>query len=722
MDEKSFNILKNEYIFFKNRLEANIKNCQITRNIQPSEDCYLIEESYINQLEESFIDYNSPNTPKNTYKRYSGNFIPLPLREPKIINDFKTAIGYIDNNKKFALISRRIIQLIDTKNKLIENKCVVYYGGNRKLIIEFKDINEKKSLLLVNPLSKNSSNNNIFIIINNQQKLLYLDILSDEEISSIETMSQQNSIIVSYENYVNNNYRPLTFYQNFMNSNSFPISNLKYAISNNFTKINPHNYTNTPISHDSISLYSSNNKLRTTDISAIYANNTFAHAINKTNRVIINFQDQLPFKKELLKIFIYIFFYEKSLSENKYNFFSDKKKYCLINPQWLSNLKKYYNYEKLSNLLNKNSKEFSNVNYKNIDESIDDIIKVYSNKNTLNFNRKQLSEELTDIKNITCFLLKKFGIKFIFEGVIMPVKIMKLMKDWNKKIPIFPKELYFEKNFILYVNNQKIVLGNLNENNLFTPKYVFEYNSSTIVPKEQKIILNSKEIKEYIKLRKCSESNYQLQKLKDEKDEEIGKLLIMKSPTPIINRNAKHCKLRILTETEINSLRANTIDSVIHIKPKYIERKIKQYSDKDKGKDKDRTISEENKKIQININTNIFSKLPKNKMKKVIPTLHSARIFNSKYQNNLINKNRSINPNTFRIRKKGNNDENMKALIKKLMKNNMDLKKKLESKVSEVNKKNEMIQKLKVENEKLTKKGLDNANKDGNEKESSTKK
>jgi hypothetical protein len=330
MEEKSFNALKNEYIFFKNRLDENIRNCQITRNLKPSEDCYLIEESYIKQLEESFIDYNNPNTPKNTYKSYSGTFIPLPVREPKIINDFKTAINYIDNNKKFALISKKIIQMIDTKNKLIENKCVVYFGGNRKLIIEFKDINEKKSLLMVNPLSKHSSNKNIFIILNNQQKILYLDILSDEDYSNIEIMSQQNSYIVSYQNFVTNNYRPLTFYQNFMSSYYFPISNLKYSISNNLSKINPHNNTNTPNNHSHISAYSKRTKSNINDISAIYSSHTHAHIISKKNRVIINFQDQLPFKKDLLKIFINIFFYEKSLSENRENFFSDKKKYCLV--------------------------------------------------------------------------------------------------------------------------------------------------------------------------------------------------------------------------------------------------------------------------------------------------------------------------------------------------------------------------------------------------------
>ena len=695
MKEKSFNTLKNEYIFFKNRLDENIRNCQITRNLQPSEDCYLIEESYIKQLEESFIDFSSPNTPKNHYKRIDSEpMIPLPIREPKIINDFKTAINYIDNNKKFALISKKIIQLIDYKNKLIENKCVVYYGGNRKLIIEFKDSNEKKSFLLINPLRKISFNQNIFIIINNQQKLLYVDILSDEDNSTIESMTEQNSIVVSYENYMSNNYRPLTFYQNFMNSYSFPLSNPNHS-----TRNNPHNLTNTPLNHDSTSLFSKNKKFTTSDISNISSFNTFDKSISHRHKVIINVQDQLPFKKELLNIFINIFYYEKLLSENKESFFSDKRKYCLINPQWLNDLKNYYNYEKLSNLLNKNCKDNPDVNYKNIDGNIDDIIKANLNKNTLNFNRKQLSEELTDIKNITCFLFKKFGIKFIYEGVIVPIKIMKLIKEWNNKIPIFPKELYFKNNFIIYVNNPKIIIGSLNDDNIFTPKYVFEYNSSFAIPKEKKTILNSKTIKEYIKSKKCSLYNFKLQKLKNENDEDIGKLIIMKTQNHKIKKNTKPSKLRILTPSEIKDLRARTIDNPSRTKPKILGCKNK----KDRGK----ISSEENKKIQININTNIFSKKPKKKMIKAPPSFNSARINGTRYQSHLVNKNLSEDQTSLR-RNKGDNEENVKALIERLMKNNMDLQQKLESKVNEMNKKNEMIEKLKDENEKF-KKGISNS-------------
>ena len=701
MKERSFNTLKNEYIFFKNRLDENIRNCQISRKLQPSEDCYLIEESYIKQLEELFIDFSNPNTPKNHYKTIdSESMIPLPLKEPKIINDFKTALNYIDNNKKIALISKKIIQLIDYKNKLIENNCVVYYAGNRKLIIEFKDSNEKKSLLLLNPLKKISFCQNIFIIINNQQKLLYIDILSDEDNSSIETMKEQNSIIVSYENYVNNNYRPITFYQNFINSYSFPMSNYKYGNPNNFTRNNPHKLTNTPVRHDNVSLFSKHKKFSTNDISDISANNTFDKIISHRHKLIINVQDQIPFKKELLNIFINIFYYEKSLSEKKVSFFSDKRKYCLINPQWWNNLKNYYNYEKLYNLLSQDCKDYPDVNYKNLDDNISNIIKGNLNKNTLNFNRKHLSEELTDIKNITCFLLKKFGIKFIFEGVVVPVKIMKLIKEWNRKIPIFPKELYFKNNFIIYVNSLKIIIGNLNDDNIFTPKYIFEYYSLYSVIKERRAILNSKTIKEYIKSKKCSLYNFKIQKLKNEKDEDLGKLLIMKIQNHKIKKTkTKPSKLRILTPSEVKELRARTIDNPTRTKRMFFVNRNR----KDRGK----VVSEENKKIQLNVNTNEFPNYPKKKLTKDNPSFNSARIKGIRFHNGLENKNLSEDQSSLR-RYKGNNDEEVKALIDRLMRNNMDLKQKLENKVDEMNKKNEMIEKLIDENEKF-KKGISNS-------------
>ena len=111
MEMKSFYKIKNEYAFFKNKLESDIKNCQIFKNMIPSEDCYLIEDSYIKELEDYFQDYNLSDVPQNSFKgkNLSNISIPFTLKEPTVINDFKTAFNYIDNNIKFSLINKKFI-------------------------------------------------------------------------------------------------------------------------------------------------------------------------------------------------------------------------------------------------------------------------------------------------------------------------------------------------------------------------------------------------------------------------------------------------------------------------------------------------------------------------------------------------------------------------------------------------------------------------------------
>ena len=53
--------------------------------------------------------------------------------------------------------------------------------------------------------------------------------------------------------------------------------------------------------------------------------------------------------KELLKAFIYIYYYEKSLAE-KNIFLNNKENYYLINPDCLDKFKKLYLYEKIENI------------------------------------------------------------------------------------------------------------------------------------------------------------------------------------------------------------------------------------------------------------------------------------------------------------------------------------------------------------------------------------
>ena len=683
---KSFYKIKNEYAFFKNKLESDIKNCQIFKNMIPSEDCYLIEDSYIKELEDYFQDYNLSDVPQNSFKgkNLSNISIPFTLKEPKVINDFKTAFNYIDNNIKFSLINKKFIKKINFNNILKNSTCVVYYAGNGKLIIEFKDTSEKKSLLIFNPLNKYAIIQNVYIILKNQPQIIYLDILCEDNLNIIN----YNKNVISFKKYKANYLRHISSSHNYIKINNASSENLSSNSYNNFS------HTNNFYSHNNINSFNSiptNHKNNISSISTpdLYKINSIKESSIKKHNISKITNKSLIFNEGLLKIFIYIFYYEKYLSEKKEKSFDEKEKYCLINPKWLTSFKKYYNYDKLYKALKKD-KNNSKINYSNLNKKINIILKEYLKKDILDYNKGQLSQDLTDIKNITCFLYKKYDTKFLYEGVIIPIIIMKLIKNWNKKIPIFIKELLFRNNNIIYINKPKLIIGNLDNINIFIPKFVFDYNLSDKIEIEKKKILDSKSIEEYIKLRKCVVNNYKLQILKNENDEEIGKLIIVSN----MNHKVKLNYLDIIKTSkkqEKGNLRALTSDNIHNIKNKI--------------------DSKHNKKnIQININTNIFSKLPEGELIKTVSDLNSCKIesndivdnYSDRKNKNVPIKNRNKNP-IFKNEKSEyiNNEKKMKLLIEKLTKNNDELQKKLENKLNEIYFKNEEIKKLRNENEEL---------------------
>ena len=182
------------------------------------------------------------------------------------------------------------------------------------------------------------------------------------------------------------------------------------------------------------------------------------------------------------------------MSEKKENAFNNNEEYYLINPKWLINFKEYYNYEKLYNLLSSQNNNNS-INYNNLDDNIDYIINNYNfNKDILNFEKKELSEELIDIINIKCKFIKKYNKAFMVESIIFPSTIMELIINCyklNLKY-IFIKELIFKNNNIIYINSQSviIIIGKLNDYNYFVPKYIFSYNTLNIFKNEINIILS----------------------------------------------------------------------------------------------------------------------------------------------------------------------------------------------------------------------------------------
>ena len=82
IDKKSYISIKKENDNFNNKLSNNIKNKEISLI---NEECYLIEESWSNKLNECFEKHNKlKNEKKNTSKINYINY--LPQNDPEFIN------------------------------------------------------------------------------------------------------------------------------------------------------------------------------------------------------------------------------------------------------------------------------------------------------------------------------------------------------------------------------------------------------------------------------------------------------------------------------------------------------------------------------------------------------------------------------------------------------------------------------------------------------------
>ena len=140
------------------------------------------------------------------------------------------------------------------------------------------------------------------------------------------------------------------------------------------------------------------------------------------NRSMFNFD------REILKALIYIYFYEKIVMEENIFYNSDKDFY-LINPEWIKNFKKFYNYDKLEKKL----KSFSTqCNYHNLDSEIEFIINNLSKENI--FKNAEFFRGLKEINCIMTNLIKMNNITFTSHGIIIPAKIMNIIKNLNKDI------------------------------------------------------------------------------------------------------------------------------------------------------------------------------------------------------------------------------------------------------------------------------------------------
>ena len=437
MDKVNFNVIKKTYDDFRNSLIININNKDKNLFTQNSEDCYLIEESWNDELLKSL--YNSKD---------SSDYITLP-KNFTFINNFNEIIAHLKDGKKLNLINKKFIDLLcQNENNLKNIPIIKYYGGNNKIIIEYKDKKNDNAILIIDPLNQNPIINNIFIIsIKNKDKLLlFKDLFSEENNSNITSNPKYKKIIISLNN--------------------------------------------------------------TEDI----------------------------FKKDIIKILINIFYFQKYLKDEKEKSFNENNNYYLINIDWFNKFLEYYDYQvfikSMSNFAIQNPK----INYIKLDKNISKCVENLSKK-SLNFKK----EKIEDISDITKIFEKKKKINdnFSFNNCyIMPYNIILLINKCilqYKILSSYIKKIYIKKKDIYFIDFNSIIIGNLHEE-LIIPKYILSYLSKEILNSEKEVF-SSNEIEDYIISRNCviNKNDYKEQNL-------INNNKIIGQFIPLMNSNLVKCK------------------------------------------------------------------------------------------------------------------------------------------------------------------------------------
>ena len=488
-------------------------------------------------------------------------------------------------------------------------------------------------------------------------------------------------------------------------------------------------------------------KILSLNISSEYKqmeNNNYIIPFDKfiNNYNLSSFKEQNSKQKDILTIFISIFFYEKFLSENSINIFNNNNNnnnnnnlYCLINPEWWNMFKEYNNYQQLCKVFEKMTINFEYINWDNYFNHINSFGNHFLKNYNFNFKTIEFESNLNNINKFNPIIKTINNIKYFSDNMIVPFSICEMINnlifnngDLSNKIV---KILIKDKNLFVTFNHN-IEIGIINEELLFIPKYIFNFNSTERRKAECQII-TSYSIKEYINYRKCDNNNeMNLQPLINQYLETIGYLLILQTQKTLkknkstkyfekkeinkqslkdraktLEKTGKSKKHKILLKTQIgkNNNKNNLIiinnnnknnfnkkmfdeNSLSYLSNKLnnSDNKINNYelnTASEKRQDDSETIKENIfKNIQLYTNNNINNSSEKNEEN-----------VNDSYENE---NNEQINNNFNNIDLKifNNNKEkeinNYKKQIDELIRENMELKQKnseFEKEISELNKK-----------------------------------
>ena len=359
-----------------------------------------------------------------------------------------------------------------------------------------------------------------------------------------------------------------------------------------------------------------------------------------------NIQDKS--KNDILKVLIYIYYYEKNILNVKKGInFNDKEKFYLIKSKWIKELKNYYEYQKISKSLDKIRLKTENksnflINLDNLSKNnLLEKIKLYINKNNANLLSKQPNENLKS-NNINALPTLGHN-KFIYytTGYIINSTILDIFENYmfeGQKIKAKPKYIFNKENniFLPYIDkNIFVTFGNLDNELIFHGISCLCYSNLKIFGIEKNILLNQS-FKDYIISRRCQENDSNVQNLKKEINKKldiIGKFSSINlaqlnsnipvdkralSSKPMERKNRIECNESYSTNNSsfkksVQSLNKNNVGNNLNERSQTPKTIIKSQTTMNNNIQKKNlislsTIQEESKIVQRNTNLNLQNK------------------------------------------------------------------------------------------------------------------
>jgi len=307
-------------------------------------------------------------------------------------------------------------------------------------------------------------------------------------------------------------------------------------------------------------------------------------------------------KNDILMILIYIYYYEKNeLNIKKGISFKEKEKYYLIKSTWIRELKNYFDYQKISKILDEFKLTKDGINIPSLNElennNILERIKLYLNNSDKNILNKKPNTNLIDSEiKMLPFKLKN---NFIYysNGYIINSKILEIIKNYmleGQAIKIKPINIFNKENNIIISwikNNAFVTFGNLNNELIFIANSCLVYYNLNIFNNEKKFLLNLS-FKNYITSRKCQENNLNVQTLTKEIDEKLYKIgLFLKIKNQNVQRNY------LLQKTLIKNMQ-NELKKKVQIINKYKKENSKNKLIIEQLKEEQTNLIEENKNLK----------------------------------------------------------------------------------------------------------------------------